>query len=271
MSGLNTYSLGLVNKLFTIVNNEPSNSPNSVLAQYFLENYDRLRELNIYMVADECFVSRSSIRRFCQNIGYDNFKDLKNDFKDFKYEYNYFMSLASKPYYRNYFMQELDNVRADINALFSDEKLDYLATMIHDATEVVMISAYNSINTLAEFQRPMILSGRLIKIMNHEKLDSDLLYSMDKGSLVIVVSAMGHFAELVMELIGDLYAHTILLTTSYNPAFNNCFDEVFYLSQQDHTNQKSVNGKYGISVFFDLLYGFYLRKYGSIKDSRANK
>ncbi len=68
----------LMNSLLAVVNRSPHDSMDSTLARYFLERFDRLADLNVYDVAEECYTSRSGIRRFCQSIGLDNFSDLKS-------------------------------------------------------------------------------------------------------------------------------------------------------------------------------------------------
>ena len=55
---------GLLNSLIEIVNNESSDDPHAILAQYFLKNFDRIGRLNVYDLAEESYTSRASIRRF---------------------------------------------------------------------------------------------------------------------------------------------------------------------------------------------------------------
>ena len=70
-------AFSLMTALLAVMNESEPKDPYYVLAQYFLYHFDQLRDLNIYDVADACYVSRSGIRRFCQSIGFDNFSDLK--------------------------------------------------------------------------------------------------------------------------------------------------------------------------------------------------
>ena len=65
-------AFSLMTALLAVMNESEPKDPYYVLAQYFLYHFDQLRDLNIYDVADACYVSRSGIRRFCQSIGFDN-------------------------------------------------------------------------------------------------------------------------------------------------------------------------------------------------------
>ncbi|MBQ3295008.1 MAG: hypothetical protein IJI83_06500 [Oscillospiraceae bacterium] len=48
----------------------------------FLSHINTIENTSIYTIADECFVSRSSVQRFIKNIGYDSYTLLKNYLKD---------------------------------------------------------------------------------------------------------------------------------------------------------------------------------------------
>lgn len=78
---LNRY--GVLNSLISILNEGEEDSSDVVIAKYLLQNFNHLQNLNIYDMAGECFVSRATIRRFAQRLGFDNFKILKNQFESF--------------------------------------------------------------------------------------------------------------------------------------------------------------------------------------------
>ena len=69
--GLNI--LRLLNSLISLINDGEENSSDVVIAKYLLENYNQLQNLNIYDVAEKCYVDRSTIRRLAKKLGFDNF------------------------------------------------------------------------------------------------------------------------------------------------------------------------------------------------------
>ena len=90
-------AFSLMTALLAVMNESEPKDPYYVLAQYFLYHFDQLRDLNIYDVADACYVSRSGIRRFCQSIGFDNFSDLKAEADEWKRQCNYFIGYSVRP------------------------------------------------------------------------------------------------------------------------------------------------------------------------------
>lgn len=254
--------LGLIQSLFFIVNENKIEDPDYILAKYFLEHYTSLGDLNIHDVAEECFVSRSSVRRFSQQIGYENFKDLKEEFKKFDYQYNYFMKFAQNDQYQSWLIQELKDMANELEHTFDQNKVEQIARKIHDSKEVIFLSSYSTLMELMEFQRPLILSGKLIKIMSDQNLNIDQLHALNENDFLVTVSASGMFAELISPVLDSVKAHKLLITASRAPSFLTFYDEIFYLSEKDYTNVKSIYGKYGLMFLFDLLYSVYIRNYG---------
>jgi len=92
--------MSLLNSLFSIINEGDVNDSNYIIAHYFLEHYHELDRLNLHAVAEACFVSRSSIRRFCRSIGFENFLSLKSEFSTYDDSLQAHMKFAEKENFR---------------------------------------------------------------------------------------------------------------------------------------------------------------------------
>lgn len=261
------YKLTLINNLLKIINETEQDNPNYVLAKYFLEHYLELRDANIYTVADDCYVSRSSVRRFCISLGYDNFKSLKDEFKEFSHEYNYFMELqqghVSVEAYAAWTEEILKKVPQEVENNVGPKYYDKLVERIYKSPTTVLLSSYSSNMVLLEFQRPLVLSGKIINVMSNNNVDEDFLMSLNENDCLIVVSTSGQFANEITELIDNIDSYKALITTSKKVKFIEEYDNVYYLSDQDHSNEKSIQGKYGLIYLFDMLYHTYYSKYGT--------
>lgn len=119
MAGIN--KLGFLNSLIEIVNNNmEEDAATSVLARYFLVNFNRLPELNIYDVAENCFVTRSSVRRFCQSLGFDNYKELKKQLENVQDNYHYYKDVVITENYGQKTAEELYQMALDCNSNVRD-------------------------------------------------------------------------------------------------------------------------------------------------------
>ena len=76
----NDYSIirfNLLTSLLSILNKNDENDTDFIIARYFLDHLDEIKNTSIYTVAEECFLSRSSVQRFIKNIGYESYTQLK--------------------------------------------------------------------------------------------------------------------------------------------------------------------------------------------------
>lgn len=63
--------------LLSLVNSEVHETNNYKIAKYILENVNELDHCSITELAKKCYVSNSSISRFCRDIGLKDFNELK--------------------------------------------------------------------------------------------------------------------------------------------------------------------------------------------------
>jgi len=255
--------LGLIDRLFSIVNDETNrDDPDAVLAGYFLSNYTKLDSLNVWDIADACFVSRSSVRRFCQRVGYENYRQLKNDMRGYNHSYEYFMKAATQDNYTENFTKELIAMALELQQRCTPEEMGKIAERIHDSNKVLFLTSYSSLSCVHEFQRPLVLSGKVVALKSDIRADDEYLRSMTEDDYLIVVSAMGKYARVVEPMLTDCKAYKAIITASRSSDFTAPYDRVYHLSKNDYDGVKSWMGKYGMSYFFDVLYSEYVRRYG---------
>lgn len=257
--------LSLLNSLFSVFNENPQGDSNYVLARYFLEHYHELDKLNIYDVAADCFVSRSSVRRFCQSIGYDNFLDLKTEFRKYDDQRSYYLQHADRPDYRQALTREINEMIEELDRrMDADEENERLIDLIHSARYVVFLTSDASTSTIRDFQQSMLFLGKIIRLISDAYTDNELVNSMEESDLLITLSASGTFAYAARDYVEHCKAQKLLFTVNRDPVFKKYYDHVYHLSAQDRSNEShSVYGRYGMSYMFDILYSQYLRKYGA--------
>lgn len=258
---MDIHRLGLIDSLFRIIDHADLGNSDRSIAEYFLKNYERIGELNIYEVAEECFVSRSSIRRFCQQICYDNFLEFKKEFKNFDYQYNYFMNIHKRENYRSWYGEEIMAMNKEIDELISQEMLERIVKRIHDSDRVVFLSSYSSSQCVMEFQRPLVLLNKIVQVMTDTNFSEEILCSLEKQDCLFMVSTTGNFARTKLDTLKQCHTYKAIITTSHDPQFETVFDDVYYLSKDDYSNEKTVRGKFGVLYLFDLLYNVYLKTY----------
>lgn len=254
-------AFSLMTALLAVMNESEPGEPYYVLAQYFLYHFDQLKELNIYDVAEACYVSRSGIRRFCQSIGFDNFSDLKAAAEEWKRHCNYFIGYSARPNYKSYLSHSVTDMMQEINRLATTAVLDKLAKRIHDSRNVVLFTSDFSGMTARGFQQSMVVMGKLVLIVTDAQDVPGYLKDLTSNDLLMTISATGNFATVMEPMIRENEAYKVLITVNHDRRFWSVYDGVIYLSEKDNANARTVYSQYGTNYFFDILYSYYVQKY----------
>lgn len=254
-------AFSLMTALLAVMNESEPGEPYYVLAQYFLYHFDQLKELNIYDVAEACYVSRSGIRRFCQSIGFDNFSDLKAASEEWKRHCNYFIGYSARPNYKEHLSRSVADMMQEINRLSTTAVLDKLAKRIHDSRNVVLFTSDFSGMTARGFQQSMVVMGKLVLIVTDAQDVPGYLKDLTPNDLLMTISATGNFATVMEPLIRETQAYKVLITVNHDRHFWSVYDGVIYLSEKDNANARTVYSQYGTNYFFDILYSYYVQKY----------
>lgn len=192
---METHRLELIYSLFQILNSSTAGEPEFILSKYFLDNYNRIGQLNIFDIAEECFVSRSTIRRFCKQLGYDNFLDLKKDFKNFDYQYQYFTRFHRMENYRTWYANEINASVQEVDNQMTQKALENIATQIHDCENVLFLVSYSTAQSVMEFQRPLILLNKTTRLMTNRNINQNAIDQLTTNDLIIMISVSGSFAS----------------------------------------------------------------------------
>lgn len=254
-------AFSLMTALLAVMNESEPKDPYYVLAQYFLYHFDQLRDLNIYDVAEACYVSRSGIRRFCQSIGFDNFSDLKAEADEWQRQCNYFIGYSVRPDYKEYLARSIEEMMAEINRIATPAVLERLAESIHASRHVVLFTSDFSGMAARSFQQSMVVMGKLVQIVSDAHYMVDYLQELTPQDLLITVSASGNFATLMEPMVQKAAAYKVLVTVNRARKLWKEYDQVIYLSEKDNSNARTVYAQYGMTYFFDILYSHYVQKY----------
>lgn len=254
---LNRY--GVLNSLISILNEGEEDSSDAVIAKYLLQNFNHLQNLNIYDMADECFVSRATIRRFAQRLGFDNFKILKNQFESFHDTYSFYRAGIYDNTEKNTISEQILKMVNECDSFFTDEKIAGIVNDIKKANTIVFLTSDIYSRQSSEFQKAMILNDKMVRIISKKYENSELLHSLKSTDLLLVISVSGFFVNVILPYIKDNQAKTILLTTVHDLKYYDYFDEVWYLSKSAKTNNRSVYTVFATQYCLEKIFDAYMK------------
>lgn len=256
-------NLGLLNSLSSIINSEKLDNIDYVLANYILRNLYRISNISILEITEECFTSRSAVRRFCLRLGYDNFSELKNSVTKLVFPSNLrYRDIKGYMSYKNHIKNLIKDMIIDIDEQLDSEKINYLCELIHKDVNVVFLCANNTSGDIMRFQQELMFASKIVHVVSTSFTKSDILKSLKEEDIIINVSASGKFAELSLEFVKSLKGHKFLITANKDEKIRDAYEEIFYISKHSISNDYlSIYGKYGITYILDSLSMQYLFLY----------
>lgn len=231
-------------RLQEIVNNGKQDEIDSVIANYLLVHFNQLDQLSVNTIVDECFISRSALRRFCKKQGFDNFKDYRKSIlsvpkvieketrtKNFTQNLNHFLEKIEN---RNF----LDCVKELCSLLDGKDNIVFLATSTTSAMTI-------------EFQQMMIEKGKLIYSFSNER---KIIKQEADHTIYIVLSATGTFADSILPYL----EHTKKILITFNDQYHHAsFNKIYYLYYDLKDRNINQFSKYGYMYLLDKVIEDY--------------
>lgn len=253
MNELNKY--GLLNSLLGIINNYDEDDSRVIIAKYFLTHFDRLDEINIYDAADECFVTRTSIRRFAKFIGFDNFRHLKKDHE----QYDYYLQFDEKDNYPGYLADQIIQMADTLRNVVGTE-IDQIVKTIMSSREIIFLVSDIYGARCLEFQKEMIFSGKMVRIVSYNYSESKVLKNIDPDDLIIVISVLGSFTYQFNDFINTLHCKKAIMTSMEDDEMLDRYDLVLPMGEIGHPSSKTVYHTLAIEYYLDVVYHEYQKQ-----------
>lgn len=256
---MNTNRLNFVYKLNHIVNENEIGTIEYELAKFFLDNFKSVARWNIYQIAESQHVSRASIRRFAQQLGYENFSDMKKAAETFDDGVNEFQQFYGYSDFLRKLKRNINALLEELSIRFNTQEVDRLVRMINTNKHVMILCSSNIAGSVKTFQQRMILFGKRVSLLTSKEDLENALGTSDKP-LIIVFSISGLFISSLLADLEKSTAQKILFTNNRNPMYNRVFDKIYHLSAQYHDQEitELLYYTYGIDFVLDLLLNGYI-------------
>lgn len=256
---MNVKNLGLLNVLASILNGDESTSEYAI-TEYLVSRIDDIMRVTVNDIIDHAHVSRSSVRRYCNLLGYDNFSDFKENFSIISFPSNIhlrnFSGVSNYQYNLNAGLQQMFR---EMNEVVNKEVINNLTKKMESYDEILVFSANNTSSNLLKFQQELLYTKKIVKLVDLNLHYDNLRCLNTQDTLILVVSVSGLYAKAILKEIESLHGYKILVTANRSEKISCSFDEVIYLSERDVRNDRfGLLGKYGVTYFFDLLSENYI-------------
>ena len=234
--------------------NDSYDSVDKVLSEYFINNWDKASEFNIYEIAAECNVSRASIRRFAEKLGYGNFQNLKR----MMIINNQKTPNIARENFRKLLTESIVSITEELDERMNSDQVRIICEEMRRCNNFYIFSAGQSFSAVKDFQVKLSEYGKIAKLI-YRKEDLDfLIENGNQDDLVLVISITGKLAIDNKKALHDLNCRKILVTVNRLTDFSLYFTKCYFLSHLDHSANANMYRKYGLNYFLDILANEYI-------------
>ncbi len=246
------------------------------IADYVLEQQEKLKDTSVRKMAKELYVAPSTIIRFCQKVGYEGFNGLREDYlKEVEYLSSNFrsldpnfpfdkrdkdMTLAGK-------MEALyEEILRDCRTLLEPEMLQKAVEMINGARQVFVCAAGAQMGLVEVFRDKMMKVGKMVHNSNRSEdgYYQSCYCSSDSGFILISYTGETDKVLKIGRKVKERGIPAVAITSYGNNSLSGLCDVSLYVS----TREKLIKnlGTFGLNVsvmyLLDVLYaGYFNRDY----------
>lgn len=189
----------LIMRLLVAINTYPLNSTYHHIATVFIQNYNLLKESSINEMADLSNVAKSTLSKFAKELGFDNYKHLKDnaDFIENRYnnKYNYLTNIIEFIGERNY-LEYFELIMESIIKL--EDSIDILAIdrLVDDLIKYEKVGIFGllfSESAAIDFQYKLAYNQKFVVTYQDELKQEEYIKNADENTLLIILSNSGNY------------------------------------------------------------------------------
>ena len=263
----NINRFNLLTSLLAILNKNDVKDTEFIIAEYIITHMREMAHISIYKVAEDCYLSRSSVQRFVKDIGYGSYTQMKQNIAEVIEHEEALLNYTDHTGYADHLLESLREMNDDIVKTAKGPKFLLLMDHFISARSVVLLTAEDSAHACRLLQQQILATGRLIRIVSSASKNLSLLESLGEKDLLVVCSVTGNFALAVNSQMKSIRAKKCLITLNRTTAFGDNYSLIYYIGNELKPSSGSIRmfrnvyTTYGLTFFFDLFYHeYYLRQ-----------
>lgn len=179
------------------------------IALFIANNFYRIANMKINEVAKECFVSPSSISRFCRTLGYDNFAHLKQECYSFHSndkKFNNLIQISPSLMYekpqvaaKQYVAKVMSNMEV-LSSLLDWHEIDEVLKLIHDSENVAFFGTQFSHSAALHFQTDLLMLEKYTMAYMDLTRQLDCAKDLNEDSVAIIFTVSGNYKSIASKV-----------------------------------------------------------------------
>lgn len=260
----------LTGRLLYYINNYNNDDTYYDIAKIILKNVHSAPTLSIKELAELCYVSPSTITRFCKYFNCQNFVDFKNNLRTSSQHIEHTVFHMNKDMYTKLndeprtFMQsyaeEIADTLRDVSMHIDYEQIDQLVKRIHETENVYLFGYSTSLTMIETLQTDFMFAHKVTYCGANDEKQVELANHVQPNDLILIFSSYGNYmsqATKVMNILLESHAKLVLITQNPHVNNNTMFDEIVYLSEKSSIQA----GSYAMFIGMEYIVRRYTALY----------
>jgi DNA-binding MurR/RpiR family transcriptional regulator len=229
----------MVIMLLATLNSEPVGTNDYRISRFILSNLKEMHKYNISQLAKACFVSNSSVSRFCRKIGFRDFNELKHQFfqwtdiADTKFMFVGRREEALKDSYIDSIIKNLQLLKESIQ----ETELQQLAKDILTYPKVAAFGSLHSQSVVLNLQTDLLTSGIVMDTRSRFQEQLEYIEDADNETLILLFSRGGsHLKRFLihdLELSKNNRPKIVMITANRGFRNNKYIDQFIYYDEKE--------------------------------------
>lgn len=181
-----------VEKLISVYNSAEQGSMTKNILSIMLRSLKKIKKMNIYDMADACFVSPASISRMIKKLGYKNYSYFQKDIADCVQKYEHHNRIVAmdrvkdETDVKDVFFDTLERLLASMRSSLDRDKLTELSAAIHES-EKIRLYAFEVSFAESFLQFDLFMSGKECQVCRYvSDMENDAAGLTDRDLVIMV-------------------------------------------------------------------------------------
>lgn len=178
----------IISKMQTIIDIYSFDHVYYQIAQYLFLHLDNVHKMTLSSLASGSFTSRSSVLKFCHDMGYESWKSFISCFADEVENKKFYHQILKKNVHIDYRNQQ--NYFSTYHMQLSQEVIERIGKDLVSATRVLICGEDSFCLCLSEFQTLLLFEGKEVHIRSiiDKKVIYDLVNTFDKNDMIFIIT-----------------------------------------------------------------------------------
>ncbi len=253
----------LLTSLLAAYNADPG-SPTGRVAAYLLEHFGSLSQISSRDVMAAADVTRPELRSAVTALGLADFADVARCGGEWPLFRDYFLASMASGGDAGRLRSEIDRLYDSVDAAMDTPMAASLVSSLHGARSVTVLTADSSAAALGEFQRAMVMEGRLVRLVSESDPKEALLASLGPADLLVAVSTSGGSVKRCLDLLEGCEAWKVLVSACDDELVQTPFDDALLIGHAMAEGEPlhRVFATYGVAYLFDRIFAEYAGERG---------